>query len=158
MISKETCVQRLAQEESIVYKPYLCPAGKKTIGIGRNLEDNPLTEEEQKACGDIEAGITKNAAFLLCRNDVDKVFKQLNDKLPWWKNLSDDRQWVLVSMCFQLGITGLLKFKKMLLKLSTGYWRDAAEECLDSGFAKQCPKRAKRNAKCIETGHWEYYV
>jgi lysozyme len=156
MIDVETCVQRLAIEEGCVLHTYVCPAGYKTIGIGRNLVTNPLTDEEKKVCGDVEHGITKNAAFYLCRNDVKKVMNDLDDKFPWWKNLNDDRQFVMVSMCFQLGVYGLSKFKRMLSYLSTGYYKKAAAECLDSSFAKQCPKRANRNAQCIESGVWQW--
>jgi len=33
-------------EEGLKLKPYKCPAGKLTIGIGRNLEDRGITEQE----------------------------------------------------------------------------------------------------------------
>ncbi len=155
MITISLCVQRLAIEEGVLLHLYRCPAGKLTIGIGRNVEDNPLTSEEEKVCGDYKHGITRNAAFYLCSNDVKKVFEKLDNEFPWWRELSDNRQWVLVSMCFQLGILGLKRFKKMLIALREGDYVKASAECLDSNFARQCPKRAKRNADCLRYGTWE---
>ena len=36
----------LIADEGIRLKPYLCPAGKTTIGVGRNLDDVGITEAE----------------------------------------------------------------------------------------------------------------
>lgn len=58
-------------------------------------------------------------------------------------------------MCFQLGWVGLKKFKKMLKAMSEKNYSMAAYQCLDSNYAKQTPKRAKRIAKLIKTGIWE---
>ena len=73
--------KRLVEHEGCVLKPYTCPAGKLTIGVGRNIEDNPLTEQEKRALGDYMHGITKNGAMLLLRNDVAKCLKELKLKL-----------------------------------------------------------------------------
>ena len=97
--------------------------------------------------------ITKDQAFFLLRNDIDRVENSLNRKIPWWKNLNEDRQYVLLDMCFQLGIEGLLKFKKMLSYMGVGNFEKAADECLDSKYAKQdTPARAKRSSDAIRTG------
>ena len=79
--------RRLAFHESCVLKPYRCTAGKLSIGVGRNLEDNPLTAEERKACGDIYQGITKNAAYMLLRNDVRRCEEQLRKNIPFYTSL-----------------------------------------------------------------------
>lgn len=147
-------IQRLVYNEGIRLEPYYCTAKKLTIGVGRCLDTNPLTQEEINFIGhDCRTKpITKEQAFYLLRHDIDKVKKQLDKKLPWWKNLNEDRQYVLIDMCFQIGLAGLLKFKNMLANLSTGFYEKAADEIMNSAYAKQTPGRAERNKYCILTG------
>lgn len=152
MIDKGIAIQRLCIHEGIRLTPYVCPAGYKTIGVGRNLETNPITEEERKVVGDWQHGITKNAAFYLLRNDIARVEKECRQYIPFWKQLDDERQYALLDMAFNLGIRGLLKFKKMLNCMGIGDYRGAAKECLNSKYAKDVGKRAVRIAKTIETG------
>lgn len=156
MISDDVIIQRLVVNEGIRYQPYKCPAGFLTIGVGRNLETNPLTSEEKKVCGDYMRGITKEQCYYLLRHDIEKVKKELDKNCPWWINLSNDRQFVMIDLCFNLGITKLLKFKNTLLYLSTGFYKQAAINLRESVYYKQVTKRAERNARCIETGIYSY--
>ena len=155
MLSKDEIVQRLVFHEGCVLKPYRCTEGYLTIGVGRNLETNPLTKEEKKVCGDYMHGITKNAAFYLLRNDIDRVIAECAKAFPFWANLDNERQYALLDMSFQLGYSGVKKFKKMLAAMGVGDFKEAAEQCLDSRYAQQTPNRAKRIAKTIEIGRFE---
>jgi lysozyme len=155
MLSNDEIIQRLVFHEGCVLKVYICPAGYPTIGVGRNLETNPLTNEELKVCGDYMHGITKNAAFYLLRNDIERVVKDCKKKISFWEQLDDERKYALLDMCFQLGLGGLLKFKNMLKAMGVGNYKEAAEHCLDSKYAVQTPNRAKRIAKTIECGRFE---
>ncbi len=154
VISEEVCIQRLCLNEGLVNKPYRCPAGKLTIGIGRNLEDNPLTAEEKAFIGHNcrTKPITNEQAFYLCRNDLKKVRADLDRELPWWRDLNPDRQFVIIDLCFNLGINKLLNFQKTLSSIATGYYIKAGEQLMQSLYAKQVGKRAERNAKCLQTG------
>lgn len=152
MIDMNECVQRLAMHEGIRLEPYMCPAGYKTIGIGRNLEKNPLTSEEKRVCGDYERGITKQAAFYLLRNDIERVTKECKKNISFFETLDDERQYALLDMAFNLGIKGLLKFKNMLSAMGIGCWTEASRECLNSKYAKDVGKRANRIAETIRTG------
>lgn len=156
MIDKEAVIKRLSIHEGIKLQPYKCLAGYLTIGIGRNLETNPLTEEEKKVVGDWRHGITKNAAFFLLRNDITRVEMECKQHIPFWKQLDDERQYALLDMTFNLGINGLLKFKKMLACMSIGDYRGASKECLNSKYAKEVGKRAQRIGKIIEKGVFNY--
>lgn len=149
-----TIIKRLEFHESCVLKPYYCPTGHLTIGIGHNIEARPFTEEERKAIGDWKQGITKNMAYMICRNDVNLCLEKLKT-LDFWKSLDEERQYALIDLCFQLGWVGLKKFKKMLKAMSEKDFKTASEQCLDSTYAKQTPKRAKRIANLIKTGVWE---
>ena len=65
-------MRRLEFHEGCWLMPYRCTAGKLTIGVGRCIDTNPFTEEELKAVGDWKHGITRNAALMLLRNDIDR--------------------------------------------------------------------------------------
>lgn len=152
-IDDETCIQRLVVNEGLRLKPYYCPAGHLTIGIGRNLESNPLTDEEKAYIGhSVKEGITNDQAFYLCRNDLEKVRADLDRELPWWRELNADRQFVMIDLCFNMGIRKLLQFQKTLSSIAGGYYIKAGEQLMQSLYAKQVGKRAKRNAKCLQTG------
>ena len=55
-------------------------------------------------------------------------------------------------MAYQIGVNGLLKFKKMISAIEFGDWEEAERQALDSKWAKQTPARAHRHAKVIRTG------
>ena len=118
---------------------YRCPAGKLTIGYGRNLEDNGVTEAE--------------ADYLLV-NDVVRVTRALKKMLPVWSGLSPARQAALVDMGFQLGVDGLMGFQRMLACLQAGDFDGAAREVMDSHYGREFVRRARQNASMIRTGEW----
>ena len=150
----EEWVKRLIFHEGMSLMPYYCPAGKLTIGVGRNLEDNPLTEEEKRALGDYMHGITENGAKMLLRNDIVACYAVLKKSVKMFDKLSADRQYALLDMCFQLGWKGLKKFKRMLKEIERENFDMAAFECLTSAYARQTPKRARRIARTIKFGYW----
>lgn len=148
-------IQRLTLIEGCKLNPYRDSLGRLSIGIGRCIDTNPFSPEELKAVGDWRKGITKNAAFMLLRNDIFRVKNDLA-QFVFFPLLNHDRQFVLIDMCFQLGIRGLKGFKKTLAAVALGNWQTAHDEILDSIYAKQTPTRAQRNAQCMLTGKWEY--
>lgn len=126
-------------EEGCRLKPYRCTSGKITIGIGRNLEDKGISEEE---------------AELMFANDVAEVKAQIKQALPWASTLDPVRYAVLASMAFQMGIYGLLEFRNTLNAVFREDWDAAAKGMLGSKWAKQTPKRARRHAVMMRTGEW----
>lgn len=154
MHSETTLVQRLCFNEGIRLRPYKCSEGKLTIGVGRCLDTNPLTDDELKKIGhDCRSkSITKDEAFYLLRNDIKKVIEQIERNFPWAKNMNNDRQYVLVDMIFQMGVLNVKKFKKTLQYMSSGFYKQASAELLNSNYYKQTPARAMRNSYCIREG------
>jgi lysozyme len=130
----------LKRQEGLRNKVYTCPAGKLTIGIGRNLEDRGITDDE--------------ANFLL-DNDVSDIHFKLAKKLEFYNDLDSVRQEVLLNMSFQMGIGGMLKFRKMIKAVKKSDYKTAAIEMLDSRWAKQTSRRAKELSKAMEGGEWE---
>lgn len=123
--------------EGLRLKPYKCPAGKLTIGYGHNLEDN---------------GITKEVAEKLLKSDLQYADIECLSHIPSYARIDEARKFVLLDMCFNMGISRLLTFKKMLAALQEGYYERAAYEMLNSKWAKQVGRRAKELAEIMKTG------
>jgi lysozyme len=110
-----------------------------TIGVGFNLSDRSIPDS------------IIDALLSWC---IDTVERELDTALPWWRDMNDARQNALANMAFQLGTNKLLKFKKTLDLLKVGRWDAAANEALDSDWARQCPNRAKRVTDMIRKGEF----
>ena len=63
---------------------------------------------------------------------------------PWLEDAPEAVQRALGNMTYQLGVDGVLGFRKMLRALEQHNWKLAKEEGLDSEWAKQTLSRAKR--------------
>jgi lysozyme len=132
-------VQQLRRDEGVRSKPYLDTVGKTTIGVGRNLTDVGLSDDEIN---------------YLLSNDIKKVQAQLAGH--WWYDTLDPiRQAALQNMAFNLGIGGLLHFPSMLDALGKKDWQRAHDEALDSLWAKQVGARAQRLADQLLSGAWQ---
>lgn len=129
--------KELERDEGKRNKPYRDTVGKLTIGIGRNLDDRGLTDDE---------------IYYILRTDIDLVEGQLDKHLPWWRDLSDARQRVLLNMSFNLGIAGLLGFKNTLAMIKEGKYTAASAAMLLSKWAKQVGSRALRLARMMKDG------
>lgn len=128
--------------------------GLLIIGVGRNLDSNPLSANEVSVIGHDgrELPITKEQACILMVSDILTARTALDKHLPWWKNLDEVRRRVLIHMAFNLGIKGLMGFKQTLSMTRAGKYDTAADCMLQSIWASQMPKRASRLASMMRTG------
>jgi lysozyme len=130
--------EQLVRHEGLRLKPYRCTAGKLTIGIGRNLDD---------------CGITQSEAYVMLINDIMNCEKQLQAKIPdIYNGIDEVRKSVLLNMCFNLGINGLLGFKNTLAFVKAGDWERAANNMLVSRWAKQVGRRAIELSELMRKG------
>ena len=134
---RQTLIKELKRDEGVRTHPYKCSAGKLTIGVGRNIEDNGLSESE------IE---------YLLENDIRSCVSDLKGNFSFYNNLDGTRKRVLINMCFNLGITRLLKFKKFIRALEDGDYETASVEMMDSLWAKQVGPRAERLRDLMKYG------
>jgi lysozyme len=128
--------EQLLLHESIRLMPYRDTVGKLTIGVGRNLTD---------------VGISQDEAHYMLTHDIVKVSSQLDSHLPWWRELSEVRQRVVADMCFNLGIGGLLKFVNTLAAVKSGDYTAAASGMRASKWYSQVGVRGRRLVKMMET-------
>ena len=129
----------LKKHEGLRFTLYKCPAGKLTIGYGHNIEDR---------------GISEKCAEFILQEDREIAYRQVKNAVSDFCILTEARQYVLIDMCFNMGISKLLAFKKMLKALKNNDYSLAAKEMLDSKWAAQVPERAKELSEIMETGEW----
>ena len=92
---------------------------------------------------------------MLLDNDINSRLNILKDKLAFFNTLDDARKAVLLNMSFQLGVAGLMQFKKTLEYIQSGQYEEAAAGMLKSKWATQTPNRAKEMAEQMRTGQWQ---
>lgn len=127
----------LVKHEDKRSKPYRCSAGKLTIGVGRNLDDKGLRDDE---------------IALMLDNDINDALADAMKLVPSFAKLSDGRQRVLVEMAFNLGIARFAKFKKFLAAVDAGDVDRAHAEMLDSAWTTQVGQRAHTLARLWREG------
>lgn len=132
-------IEQLKRHEGFRSKVYKDSAGILTIGYGTNLEHRGVSELE---------------AELMLYTDVRHIKASLN-KHVWFTELNDVRQEAIINMAYNLGINGLLKFKKMIYYLKEQNYDMASKEALDSKWAKQVGKRALELSTQIKTGMYK---
>ena len=124
--------EMLIKNEGLVCQPYHCSAGKLTIGVGRNLESNGISEDE---------------AMYLLENDIKRVVDSLDKNWEVWRSFEPLAQEVCVDCTFQMGISGFMNFRRTRALMEMGAWLEASEEILRSKYAVQTPNRAARNSR-----------
>lgn len=142
-------VEQLIYEEGLRLKAYKCTAGHNTIGVGHNLDSQPLYKGNL-----IPYSINEEFAYKLLAQDLSDTYAGLDKSWPWFSKMpSGARQDALVLMAFQLGVARLMGFKQMLQYIQHGHYEQAALAALDSKWAREdTPARAKRVAGQINLG------
>ena len=133
---------QLLREEGAESCAYQDSLGYWTIGVGRLIDSRK------------GGGLSNAEIDFLLDNDIQAKTAEVLWALPWVSKLSEPRQAVLIGMAFQMGLKGLLQFKRALGSVEDGQFAEAAAEMLDSAWAKQTFGRATRMAKQMETGEW----
>jgi len=135
----------LERDELRRNKMYQDSEGIETIGIGWNLREHGLPEEQINALRDISIEWAEAA--------LDRIERR-------WRVLDAVRQRALLNMAFNLGETRLGAFRKMWTAIrkaidsggNADWWTEAAAEALDSKWAAQVGPRAQRIAAMLRTG------
>ena len=127
----------LIRHEGLRLKPYKCTAGRTSIGVGRNLDDNGITEGEAMAMLDRDIAVTVAA---------------LRDEFLWFADLDRTRKDAVISLGFNMGCRKLGTFKKFIAAMVAKEYENAAAEILDSTYATQVGKRAIELAAMIRSG------
>ena len=138
---KMSLIESIKKHEGYVGVVYKDSLGIDTIGYGFAIKDLELDAD-------------------ICDIILERKIKNLQDrvknKFSWYKYMPPEIQDVVMEMCYQLGVTGVSKFRKTIAYLQNKEFKNASIEMLDSRWAKQTPNRAKElsnRVKEVEVGH-----
>lgn len=123
----------IVRHEGVRPTAYLDTEGIWTVGIGHNLTV-PLSHK---------------AIMQIFADDLMEAKSACIHAFPWFADLTSERQAVMVDMCFNMGLHRLLGFKRMLTAIALGNYETAADEMLDSLWAKQVKSRALELAQLM---------
>jgi lysozyme len=136
-MSKDTLKEKIKIHEGFRDTIYLDTLNKKTIGYGhlivhedKFVEGKAYPKEELEALFDKDFEKGWNLMVQFC--EVNNL-----------RSISDDAKEILCEMIFQMGYSGVGKFKNMIKALQNRDYTKASIEMLDSRWAKQTPNRAK---------------
>ena len=135
----------IAFEEGYREEVYRCSEGYPTIGIGTKV--GPKGADLSL----YQFTVSKKVANAFLDEELLKIVRKLS-QYSWYNNLNEDRQAIIESMCYQMGVAGVLKFKRMIKALAEQDWGEAGLQALDSRWARQTPERAERHATVLVCG------
>lgn len=121
--------ENLEVDEGRRLKLYKCTAGFLTIGVGRNIETNGISDDE---------------ADLMLKNDINRAITDTKKLISNFDKLSVNRQYVLVNMMFNLGMNRFAQFKRFIAAVNDENFEQAAAEMENSRWFYQVKSRAIR--------------
>ena len=145
-------IEQLKIDEGYEEHVYKCPAGENTIGYGYNLDSNSLHLSSLEINHAFRHGMGEVEAERLLILMIKKTIEELQGVFANWNEISKPRQDALTNMCFNLGVTRFLKFKKMIALVEANDFVAASKEGLNSLWAKQLPARSKRVMDLLISG------
>lgn len=132
---KDKVYEWIKNHEGLRLKPYRDTVGKLTIGVGRNLDD---------------VGITEDEAYLLFRHDIDRCDNELREIFGEdFFFYPEQVKVVLYDMIFNLGKPRFMNFKNMIQAVKDKNWYVMVREMRDSKWCRQLPNRCDNNSNLI---------
>ena len=125
----------LIKHEGLKLKPYKDTKGILTIGVGRNLEDN---------------GIEQNEALLMLKNDIKRCENELREIFINFDELPENAKLVLIDMIFNLGKTRFLKFKHMISAVKNRNWENMIKEMKNSKWCRELKNRCNDDVGLVQ--------
>ena len=136
-VVRESLVEDIKKEEGYRSSVYLDTLQKPTIGYGFLIDTLELQED---------------ICELILMRKLEKLIKSIKFNFKWFDDMPDKVQDVIINMCYQLGVSGVSKFKKTIQFMKNKQWDRASVEMLDSKWAReQTPQRAKRLSEIVKS-------
>ena len=129
-------LKSVKQHEGYRNKVYLDSLGKRTVGVGHLCVEDHWEDNKE---------YSEKYLMNILKDDLKNAIEGAEELCSDCPDLDDLAKETIVEMIFQLGKTGVSKFRNMwkALKQSPPQYDVAATEMLDSRWAKQTPGRAK---------------
>ncbi len=125
-------IDDIKRHEGFRGMPYKDSLGFWTVGYGTKL---PITEAEGE---------------LLLRHRLEKMTDRLKERVPYFDDLPEEIKGVLLDMAYNLGVDGLLRFKRMWAAIERRDWEKMALEMQNSLWYRQVGERAVELVSAVE--------
>ena len=131
------------QHEGYRNKVYLDTLGKRTVGVGHLCVEDFWEDDKE---------YEESFLMEILEKDLQEAIHGARSLMGEYgcADIDEQAEEILIEMVFQLGKTGVSKFKNMWKALSELNYVGASYEMLDSRWAKQTPNRAKSMAKIMK--------
>ena len=142
-------------------KVYRCPAGKLTIGYGHNLEDSFYGgEKEIELLFPESYRMSNENGLALMENDLQGAIVDAGQTFERIAELTPNRQYVLIDMCFNMGMHKLRGFRNTFHALNQALdekteYSVVAEHMKDSSWYRQVGTRAEFLCALMVHDDWD---
>ena len=136
-------LESVKKHEGYRNKVYLDTLNKRTVGVGHLCVEDFWEDDKE---------YEESFLMEILEKDLSEAIKGTNDLMAdhGCTDIDEQAEEILIEMVFQLGKTGVSKFKNMWKALAELNYVGASYEMLDSRWAKQTPNRAKAMAKTMK--------
>ena len=125
-------------------KVYLDTLGKRTVGVGHLCVEDFWEDDKE---------YEEKFLMTILEHDLSDAIKGANDLMAenGCMDMNEKAHELIIEMVFQLGKSGVSKFRNMWKHLSALEYSGAADQMLDSRWAKQTPNRANGMADIMRS-------
>ena len=129
-------LESVKKHEGYRNKVYLDTLGKRTVGVGHLCVEDFWEDDKE---------YEEKFLMTILEHDLETAIKGAKDLMSenGCMDMDEIAEEIIIEMIFQLGKTGVSKFRNMWKALSSLDYSTAASEMLDSRWAKQTPNRAQ---------------
>ena len=139
----ERLLESVKKHEGYRNKVYLDTLGKRTVGVGHLCVEDFWEDDKE---------YEEKFLMTILEHDLQTAIKSAKQLIEEFgcDDIDEQAKEILIEMVFQLGKTGVSKFKNMWKALAEKNYIGASYEMLDSRWAKQTPNRAKAMADLMK--------
>jgi lysozyme len=139
----ERLLESVKKHEGYRNKVYLDTLGKRTVGVGHLCVEDFWEDDKE---------YEEKFLMTILEHDLQTAIKSAKQLIEEFgcDDIDEQAEEILIEMVFQLGKTGVSKFKNMWKALAEKNYIGASYEMLDSRWAKQTPNRAKAMADLMK--------
>ena len=128
-------IEQIKESEGFRPTVYKCTEGYDTIGYGFAIKDLVLGED---------------ICDMILERKIAELKLRIQQKFPFYEDMPEVVQDVIVEMCYQMGVSGFSKFRKTIDHFMRKDFKSASSEMLLSKWARQTPNRAKKLSNYVK--------
>ena len=142
-MNMDRLLESVKKHEGYRNKVYLDTLGKRTVGVGHLCVEDFWEDDKE---------YEESFLMEILEKDLQEAIRGARSlmKEHGCADIDEKAEELLIEMVFQLGMTGVSKFRNMWKALAEKNYIGASYEMLDSRWSKQTPNRAKSMAKTMK--------